>query len=663
MNHLFFDLEGFPFGSEHGYAPPIVCCQFAWAGSDPHIENKRDAKHVISNALTDSTLTWVGLNIAYDMACVISNWPEFTSQVFQLYEDRRVIDIGVYEKFIMLAKHGYVDSREGEEGKKERLRYSLAAIAFRRLGITLTGKDEEDETTWRKNFQTLDGWEVKDYPREAAEYALDDVRVLPTLLHSQLAENVDFRAAPLTTAAAFGLYLMKCTGVDIDPVERSRVEAWIQSELTDERLEPLYLSRILRRPEPPRAYKNGNGTTQGKKSSVDTKVLRAIITDVATRAEVPIRMTEGGKEGLNPQVSTSDEFLQEIEHHDERLAAYAHRQRLAKIFSTELPRIQVPRVHPNYDALKETGRTSSFQPNIQNVDPRMRGCYVPPKGGLFISVDYSAIELVTLAQKLIWLFGRSTLGDLINEGKCPHAYLGARLAWEFDRENFSPDDTSPMGLYEAFSALKKGTEEQQAYYTHWRTFAKPVGLGYPGGLGPDTFVVFAKGTYGVIVTRAQAVQLREIWRETFPEMLDYFDWIKTQCATGQEDYAYVSPAGMLRNHCSYCACANGAALQTPAAEGAKLALWEVVRKCFDPAKQSLLYGCRPWGFIHDQLLISAPNDGFCHERAGEIQSDMVSSMKQVIPDVAVRTEACLMSRWDKGAKPKFDSEGRLIPWN
>jgi len=670
MHTFCFDVETFPI-TDFDKAPKIVCAQFQFDANDPFLKNRRGARSVFQQGLENKSLFWLGANIAFDFACAMREWPEFTEQIFALYDDGRVIDVCIYEKFIMLAKHGYVDSRELPSGKTEKLFYNLGAVAYRRLGIVLEGKDDED--SWRKNFFALDGWEIENYPPEAVKYALDDVRILPLILQSQLAEGVDFGAAPLTIAAAFALNLMTCQGVDIDPVERARVKAMVASELTEDRIEPLYRSGILRRPEPPREYKTQPGKfTQGKPASLNKKVLQSIIEEVCKANNIPVQMTDGGKEGLNPQISTSSEFMADIDHLDPRLVAFSHRQSLAKIVTTELPRISKPRVHPHFDSLKETGRTSSFNPNIQNVDPRVRGCYVPPKGWVFLSVDYSAIELVTLAQKLLWLFGESLLAKLINEGSCPHAFLGARLAWEFDQDQFvahceaengAYPYPTPEGLYEAFLPLKKSKDKIRAeYFVHWRTFAKPVGLGYPGGLGPDTFITFAKAIYKVIVDRQRAAQMRDIWFDTFPEMRDYFNWVNTECSTGEDDYAYLSPAGMLRNHCSYCACANGAALQTPAAEGGKIALWTVVRNCFDPAQKSILYGCRPWAWVHDQCLLSIPEDDWMHERASEVQNNMVSCMKQVIPDVQVKTEACLMRRWDKRAKTVLDARGRLVVW-
>jgi hypothetical protein len=40
---------------------------------------------------------------------------------------------------------------------------------------------------------------------------------------------------------------------------------------------------------------------------------------------------------------------------------------------------------------------------------------------------------------------------------------------------------------------------------------------------------------------------------------------------------------------------------------------------------------------------------------------MVAGMKLHIPDIRVGASPVLMERWIKGAKPKRDAEGRLVP--
>ena len=65
-------------------------------------------------------------------------------------------------------------------------------------------------------------------------------------------------------------------------------------------------------------------------------------------------------------------------------------------------------LHPSFDVLKTTGRTSRFGDlNAQNLprDDRVRSCFVPRAGHVFLDADYAAIEMVTLAQAVMAQFG------------------------------------------------------------------------------------------------------------------------------------------------------------------------------------------------------------------------------------------------------------------
>ena len=83
-----------------------------------------------------------------------------------------------------------------------------------------------------------------------------------------------------------------------------------------------------------------------------------------------------------------------------------------------------PVVHASFDVLKTTGRTSSFgEINLQNLprDDRIRSCFVPSPGHVFISADYKTLEMATLAQVMITQFGtESQMATLINEGRDLH---------------------------------------------------------------------------------------------------------------------------------------------------------------------------------------------------------------------------------------------------
>ena len=233
------------------------------------------------------------------------------------------------------------------------------------------------------------------------------------------------------------------------------------------------------------------------------------------------------------------------------------------------------------------------------------------------------------------------------------------------------------------------TSDEFRFYKHWRKFAKPVNLGYPGGLGPSTFVTYAASEqYGVNVTEEEAKTLRELWKQTYPEMKDYFQHINRECIDphnkGWDEenkkeyakYAYTSPYGMYRAGCDYCACANGLGLQTPSADGALTSLIKLVEACFVPGFNAILGPAQgqtwldaevwPLMFVHDEHIGEMANTGPAadkvHARCMEIKRIMIESMAVVTPDVKPNANICLMRRWDKRAEPVFDTSGMIQVW-
>lgn len=406
--------------------------------------------------------------------------------------------------------------------------------------------------------------------------------------------------------------------------------------------------------------------------------------------------TEANPEG--GQLSVDAEFLDDYAHLDPVLSQYKHRQDLQGIVTRELPRMKLngkvaPVVHPQYDCLKSTGRTSSFSAdskdyasfNCQNVDPRVRQCFVPRPGYLWFSLDFSQMELGTVAQKCYSLFGHSVLRDKINAGVDIHAYTGAQLAFAMDK-GFA-GYCSQQGaanrddIFNLFLPMKSSPDDtMKKFYLHWRKFAKPVNLGYPGGLGARTFVKLAKVAYDVQVTEETAGIFRDLWKETYPEFVEYFNYVNKNCidphnkgrdledGTEYNKYFYVSPDGMYRAGCDYCACANGMGLQTPSAEGALSALVQIVTLCYNWKMNSIIgpdqHGMtvHPIFFIHDEICGEIREDNQEHERMMEMKRIMVESMRRITPDVAVNANPAIMRRWDKAAEAVYDAEGRLAVW-
>lgn len=291
------------------------------------------------------------------------------------------------------------------------------------------------------------------------------------------------------------------------------------------------------------------------------------------------------------------------------------------------------------------------------------------------SIDYASLEFVSLAQTTYSLFGYSVLRDRINAGIDPHAYLGAQLARALD-SSFADDcdkaqaglGYGPMEIYEYFVSHKNHRDPgKSAIFEKYRKLAKPVGFGYPGGLGPRTFIGFAKAGYKIDVDFDTAVELKRLFLETYPEIREYFNYITTECrdenfSGEQQKYCYTTPLGMYRANATYCAATNGRGLQSPAAEGAKLAVFEIMRECWDETRGSILFGQKPLAFIHDEILFELAWDRLTHERAFEASRVMVSAMERIMPDVRVSAEPTLMVRWNKRAQTVYDRHKRLSVW-
>lgn len=357
--------------------------------------------------------------------------------------------------------------------------------------------------------------------------------------------------------------------------------------------------------------------------------------------------------------------------------------------------MRAPFVHFDYSALVSSYRTSSSgnrkgkavvypATNGQNINPKVRNAYVPRPGRIFLSADYDRLELCTLAQKCLDLFGGSLMADKINAGVDLHSYLGSQIALKLEPAFFAATGgmhSDPMRVYEAFMLCDKGTADAQALFKKYRKLAKPTGLGFPGGLGPARFVGYAAGKkYGVRVTEDEAKELREIWHATYPEMRAYFQWINEQCldpsnysapdeVTGERRqlYCYWSPLGLYCAGVHYTDACNGAGMQTFASDGFMLAVINVVRACQDPTMGSVLYGCHVVAEIHDEIIVEIPwiaeePRELVEARAQELRSIMEASMRQVVTDVKIVAKPLLMHRWDSDAEPTFDAQGMLIPW-
>ncbi len=333
------------------------------------------------------------------------------------------------------------------------------------------------------------------------------------------------------------------------------------------------------------------------------------------------------------------------------LKALGERSGVEKVLNTYVPVLysgtQLP-IHPSYNELVATGRSSSYEPNLQNPPTKggVRECFIPREGYYFAFCDYSFIELCTLAQICLWMFGRSDLANAINNGLDPHLAMAA--------------DDLGISYAEAKARLALGDPE----IIDKRQRAKARNFGFPGGLGPDTYVDYARG-YGVHLTRHEAKQEKEKWYRKWPEMRDYHQYFADRTLGGQTFTLIQQGSGRVRGGVSFTAAANSG-FQGLAADGIKRAGWNVTKECYlrDPYRDgkppTALYGSFPELFLHDELILEVPK-ATVHEATHRLSDVMIAGMREVVPDVKVGTEFAIASRWYKGAKPVF-VDGRLVPW-
>jgi hypothetical protein len=682
--------------------PPLSCIAVGSPTGPVYIatqHNKRRLRDFAELVVTGSSLAQhtpghygakiVGHHTAFDLAVIGNAYPDLLPFIFQGLEDGLYEDTMIRDQFLHLSSHGDLEFYSPEEGCAQvKLSWSLEALSNRWLRKSRKELKEGDDQ-WRTNYCMLENLPAEQWPEEARQYVMDDVidchaiRELQEDQRFQMIHDLEidpFKTQDFRVAVSFALYLMSSWGFRVDAERLQKIETDLAKELTAEHMQHMVSAGVLKPATPPVVTYSKKGiprTRAAKKESINKRVLEAYVTAFAERNGIELEYTP-----LSGKAQMTMDFFEAHKDKDPLLGEYFHRQKLQKLVTTELPRLKWEGqpsivVHPGYDYLKSTGRISSraskMYPslNVQNVDPRARGCFIPREGFLLFSIDYTGMELGTTAQVCYSLFGHSVMRDKINANIDLHAYLGSQLAYHlsdvFRGECQEKGWEEPDAIYEAFGALSKSDKkEDKDFFKHWRKFAKPTGLGFPGGLGPKTFVDYARATYGVEVDLETAKQLREIWRGTYPEMVEYFEYINTQCGDKyQEDkYAYMSPMGMYRAGCDYCAVANGMALQTPSAEGALLSVFNIVRACYDPSMNSFIGGgsIRPIAFVHDEVVGEVYDDQYAPERVNEVARIMVESMRAITPDVTPRAQACLMRRWDKSAEPVYDLNGRLIVW-
>ncbi|MDE7380846.1 MAG: DNA polymerase I [Muribaculaceae bacterium] len=149
-----------------------------------------------------------------------------------------------------------------------------------------------------------------------------------------------------------------------------------------------------------------------------------------------LRLDEKAKKTKTGQYSTSEVQLEKIAHKNPIVGKILDYRRLKKLLSTyltALPEAVNPltgKIHTNYNqTVTATGRISSSNPNLQNIPVReemgreIRRAFIPDAGHLFLSADYSQIELRLVAD----LANDETMLEAFNNNADIHAITAAKI--------------------------------------------------------------------------------------------------------------------------------------------------------------------------------------------------------------------------------------------
>jgi DNA polymerase-1 len=558
----------------------------------------------------------VGQNVAYDMAVLANASPELLAWIFEAYDRGAVHCTRTRERLLDLAK--------GNTGPQTRQRgyYSMDSLIERR-GIPIK---VDKSNPWRVRYNELEEVPVAQWPEEALEYALTDPKATLLIFQDQAREAVAIEYAAFEKESArqagfdFALNLMGVWGVR---TSQSRVKELL--ERTTQRLSELHVLLVSM----------GIMTRKGSKS---TSRIRELV------------KASFEQDGRNPPttgkgaIKTDRETLEQCSHHADLkyVVEHAYLTKLRSTYVLKLIEGINGNIHTSFHVLgADTGRTSSSGPNLQNQSNKggVRECFVPRKGFVYLGADYDAQELRTLAQACV---------DL-----CKYSKLAERFRADPDFDPHTAFACGVMGWDYGDAMQRKAAGDKDVKQR--RQEAKAANFGFPGGLGAKNFRSYARG-YGVDLDLEEATRLRNQWFEQWPEMTDYFAYVKWVAEAGKLTQLR---SNRVRGDVGFCDGANSF-FQGLASEASKTAVFLVSKACY-AKPDSPLYGCRPVMLVHDEIIIEAP-ESYAHEAALELQKLMVEAMEMWCPDVPARATPTLARCWSKSAEPVWEN-GRLVPWD
>ena len=211
-----------------------------------------------------------------------------------------------------------------------------------------------------------------------------------------------------------------------------------------------------------------------------------------------LKLDEKAKKTKTGQYSTSEDVLEKLKSRHpvvDKILEYRGLKKLLSTYIDALPLMVNPKtgkVHTSFNqTVAATGRLSSTNPNLQNIPVReelgreIRKAFIPDAGEVFLSADYSQIELRIMAH----LSADVNMLEAFNSGNDIHAATAAKI-FKVSLDEVTPD---------------------------MRRKAKTANFG----------IIYGISTFGLAerlnIPRAEAKELIDGYFETYPDVKKYMD--------------------------------------------------------------------------------------------------------------------------------------------
>lgn len=692
---------------------------------------------------------WAGQNFSFDFHVLLKHFRSQRDAISEEYlwrlgDDNRLCDTGILDLLLQLGTGKYrMGKGKGKSsgGDDKKLLMTNLAVLSEEWGC-----GELDKTDpYRLRFGEwvgLSEQQIEQHPEFAnfAAYALKDViatwRVYPKQRKAGIEimrkagwspdpkqRTYEIRPDALQKFGVLSEYVQVKGSIVLDQLSRTPLHIDVakreEMEAATRKRYQLHMNSLLElEPDLFRRYsdkspkKHLRGQIQTNKKTglpkMNNSVLKRRLEEEAARLFIDAPISKG----KNKAISLSAKDWDHLREQSGFLNSWCSLGSEVKLLSFFLS-MQSPDglCYSRYNLLMRTGRTSAQQHksggvvlvpsfNIQQM-PRedekhpersVRGLFRPPEGCLWGSVDYSYLELRSLAAVCKARFGHSVLSETIYKhtkqgGLDPHQRMAASIL----------NVSEPQ-----FVSLEKKVQKDA------RQKGKAASFGFPGGLGIEKFVAYAALQYKTQFTKAEAKEVKQKWFTLYPEMRQYLEdptelamkwqtdavlapkltylrrrrlsdylklsdkdrekkftneeeidgfwsilnWIAkhkqdpqltedveqrrvTAAVRNLVTYRASTLTGRVRNNVTYTAGANSP-FQGTAADGAKEALWRLVRK-----------GVRLMGFVHDSVEVAIPKG---KERSIEplVNRVLIEAMEFVLGQgVPVAVEGSVSDGWTK----------------